>query len=167
MATRINFRFSRFLYLCLIVILFFTGCDSLNPEDPVELDFRGEWFLIAQHQVESELNIRYSFVLKENVDHDFTASASQYALETPLWDNPIEVSGRIMFGVNTLRLEFNYPESGVGPEVVEATFSRVRIDASLVVVSGEHYNGEAVGLLIPRGGVIPYETDIVIIEQIQ
>ncbi len=167
LRTRLNtFRHCP-LFVGLVIFLFSAGCDSLNPDDLVDLDFRGEWLLIAQHQAEPELSIRYTFLLTENVDHTITASALQYILDIPLWDSPIEVAGRIQYGDDTLRLEFNFPNTGLGPEIVMATFSRVRVDLSVVAVSAEHYSGKAVGLLIPRGGVIPYETDILTMEQIR
>jgi hypothetical protein len=140
------------------------GC-SLTGDDVVDLDFRGDWILFAQHQTEAELNIRYAFTLTQNDDHSFSAEARQFLLDMPIWTESVIVEGRIAFDGNDIQIEFDYPESGNGPEIAHVTFLRKSTESPLVVVTGVTYAGESVGLVAPGGGILPYDTDIVIMEQ--
>lgn len=163
----LRYRFQKVFTLVALVFAgaMLAGC-SLTDNDVVELDFRGEWKLFAQHQKEPELNIRYSFTLTENENHGFTASARQYLLDMPIGDDPVIVVGRIAFDGNNIRIEFDYPDSGNGPEIAIATFARKSLSSSLVVVTGTSYKGESVGILLPRGGINSYDTPILIVEQV-
>lgn len=142
------------------------GCDLIKADDPEDLDFRGEWLLIAQHQNEAELTIRYLITLTENRDHMFAATAQQFLLEMPIGAAARDVTGQILFGENVLRLEIDFPNTGLGPEIVEVRFLRVRTKSSLVAMEGIRYRGKSVGLLMPGGAVIPYDTNIMTMEQI-
>jgi hypothetical protein len=141
------------------------GSCSLTGDELVALDLRGNWLLIAVHQTEPELNIRYSFVLTEQGDDEFVASATQYLINTSIWDTPVDVQGRISFEGSNMRLEFDYPDSGDGPEVALLSYGRVSQTSSLVVVTGHSYVGESVGIRRPQGDIFGYNTEDVSMEQ--
>jgi len=151
--------------LPLLIAVVLTSC-SLTSDELVALDWRGSWLLAAQHQTEPELNIRYTFTMAEHGEHEFAATAIQYLENDQIWDEPVDVQGRIMVDGSDLRIEFDFPGTGNGPEVALLSYGRVSQSSSLVRITGHSYIGESIGITAPGGGVFEYNTEIISMEQL-